>query len=83
LKIRLLDRAKDLFRNEKIYIAIVTEDAESLKNALTINASSPIEYANSNMPEEILEENLIIQVFHQDVQPEKVRIASTGNFFDE
>ncbi|MBN2245069.1 MAG: hypothetical protein JW755_04415 [Candidatus Aminicenantes bacterium] len=50
---------------------------------MTINAPSPIEYANPNMPEEILEENLIIQVFHQDVQLEKVRIANNGNFFDE
>lgn len=66
---------------KNIYIAIITEDAESLKNALTSNAPSPIEYANPNMPEEILEEDLIIQVFHLDVQPEKVRIAKAGNFF--
>jgi zinc protease len=66
---------------KNIYIAIITEDAESLKNALTSNAPSPIEYANPNMPEEILEEDLIIQVFHLDVQPEKVRIAEAGNFF--
>ena len=72
---------KKYLNYENIYIANVTEDAESLKNALTSNAPSPIEYANPNMPEKILEEDLIIQVFHLDVRPEKVRIARATNFF--
>jgi zinc protease len=66
---------------ENIYIAIITEDAESLKNDLTSNSPSPINYTNPNMPEEILEEDLIIQVFPLDVQSEKVRIAKAMNFF--
>ncbi|MBN2246510.1 MAG: insulinase family protein [Candidatus Aminicenantes bacterium] len=67
--------------HSNIYIAIITEDAESFKNALISNSPSPIEYANPNMPEEILEEDLIIQVFPLGVQPEKVRIAKAVDFF--
>jgi len=64
-----------------LYIAIITEDAESLKDALVSNTPSPITYANPNMPKEILEEDLVIQTFPLDVLPEKVRIAPASEFF--
>lgn len=66
---------------ENLYIALITEDADSLKEALVANILSPITYANPNMPEEILEEDLIIQTFPLDVKPEKVRIAPASEFF--
>ncbi len=68
---------------ENIYIALITQDAESLKNALVNNTPSPISYANPNMPEEILEEDKIYQVFPLDVKPENVRIAQATSFFQK
>ncbi|MFQ6109109.1 MAG: M16 family metallopeptidase [Candidatus Aminicenantales bacterium] len=67
------------YRN--LYIALITEDAESLKEALVANTPSPITYANPNMPEGILQEDLVIQSFPLDVKPEKVRIAPASEFF--
>jgi len=69
------------FRN--VYIAIITEDAKSLKEALVANAPSPIKYANPNMPREVLEEDKTIQIFSLDVRAEKVRIAPAANFFQK
>lgn len=68
---------------ENLYIALITEDAEGLKEALVANIPSPITYANPNMPEEVLEEDLIIQTFPLDVKPEKVRIAHASELFQK
>lgn len=67
------------FKN--LYIAVITEDAASLKEALVANTPSPISYANPNMPEEILKEDLIYQIFPLDVLIEKVKIAPASEFF--
>ena len=66
-----------------LYIAIITEDAEALKEALVANTPSPITYANPNMPTEILEEDLVIQSFPLAVKPEKVKIAPNTEFFQK
>jgi zinc protease len=66
-----------------IYIAIITEDAEALKEAMVSNTPSPITYANPNMPQEILEEDLVIQSYPLDVKPEKVKIAPNTEFFQK
>jgi zinc protease len=67
------------FKN--LYLAIITDDAQSFKEALVANTPSPISYANPNMPPEILEEDLIYQTFALDVNPEKVRIIKASEFF--
>ena len=64
-----------------LYIAIITQDAASLKDALIANTPSPITYANPNMPPEILAEDLLIQEFPLDVKIDKVRVAAAANFF--
>jgi zinc protease len=64
-----------------LYLAIVTDDAQSFKDALVANTPSPISYANPNMPPEILEEDLIYQTFALDVDPEKIRIFKATDFF--
>ncbi len=72
---------KKYLNYENLYIAIVTQDAESFREALIANTPSPITYANPNMPKEILDEDLLIQEFPLDIKPEKVRIAKATNFF--
>lgn len=64
-----------------LYVAIITQDTEGLKEALVANTPSPITYANPDMPEEILAEDLSIQEFPLDVKPEKVRVAKATDFF--
>jgi len=66
-----------------IYVAIITKDAEALKEALVANTPSPITYANPDMPNEILEEDLVIQSFPLDVKLEKVKIAPNTGFFQK
>ncbi len=68
---------------DNLYIALITQDAESLKNDLAANAPSPITYANPNMPEKILEEDKIIQVFPLDFKLEKVRVIPAKDFFQK
>jgi len=68
---------------ENLYIAMITDDAKSLKEALVANAPSPITYANPNMPKEVLEEDRVIQIFPLDVKTEKVRIAPATDFFQK
>jgi len=67
--------------SHNVYIAIITDDAARLKETLVANTPSPITYANPNMPPEILAEDLIIQNFPLDTQPEKIWIAPATAFF--
>lgn len=68
---------------ENMYIAMVTQDAESLRENLIANTPSPITYNNPHMPQEILKEDLLIQSFPLDVKPEKVKIAPASEFFQK
>jgi len=68
---------------ENVRIAVITQDAAALRDDLVANTPSPIAYANPNMPKEVLDEDLVIQVYPLDVRPEKVRIAPAGSFFQK
>ena len=84
LSVEDVNRAIKKYLNfNNIYIAIITEDAETLKEALVANTPSPITYANPNMPNAILEEDLVIQSFPLDVKMEKVKIAPNTEFFQK
>ena len=74
---------KKYLNYNNLYIAVITEDAEALKEALVANSPSPISYANPNMPEEVLKEDLVYQVFPLDVKPDKIRIAPASEFFQK
>ena len=79
-----INRAIKKYLNyENVYIAVITQDAESLKGALVNNTPSPITYANPNMPEHILEEDKVIEVFPLDVKAEQVRAAPATDFFQK
>ena len=68
---------------ENMYVAIITQGAQEFKDALVANTPSAISYANPNMPEKILQEDLIYQEFPLDVRPEKVRITPADTFFQK
>jgi len=66
-----------------VSIAVITQDAEALKNDLVANTPSPIKYANPNMPKAVLDEDVVIQEFPLDVKADKVRIAPAAEFFQK
>ncbi len=66
---------------ENLYIAVITEDAQTLKENLIADTPSAITYANPNMPEEIMTEDLIIQEYPLDVTEENVLIVPAQEFF--
>jgi zinc protease len=66
---------------DNVLVAVITQDAEALKAALSANTPSPVRYANPNMPREVLDEDAVIQAYPLDVKPEAVRIAPAAEFF--
>ena len=74
---------KTYLNTDNVCIAIITQDAQGLKDALVANTPSPISYANPNMPQKIMDEDLVIQTFPLDIQPEKIHIAKASNFFQK
>jgi zinc protease len=68
---------------ENIRVAIITQDALGLRDDLVANTTSPITYANPNMPREVLDEDLVIQLYPLEVKPENVRIAPASSFFQK
>lgn len=58
----------------KMQIAIVTRDAQSLKEALVNDSPSPITYS-SPKPDEVLREDKEIAVFPVKVKPENIKIV--------
>ena len=65
---------------DKMQIAIVTKDAQSLKDALVNNTPSPITYQSSK-PQEILDEDAEISTFPLNVRPGNVRIVQAAELF--
>jgi zinc protease len=66
---------------QNVRIAVVTSDAQTLKDDLVANTASPVQYANPNMPRSTLDEDLIIQAYPLDVKPANIRIAPATRFF--
>ena len=67
---------------ENLHIALITQDAQSLRDALVADTPSPIAYAGSK-PQEILDEDMIYEVFPLNVKSENIRIVSATNFFQK
>ncbi len=65
----------------RVSIAVITQDAGALRKALVADAPSPIQYVNPQMPQAVLDEDLIIQVYPLGVRPEAVHIAPASEFF--
>ena len=63
-----------------VSIAIITQDAESLRDALVADTPSPISYTGPK-PQEILDEDKIYEVFPLAIKSGKVRIAPATQFF--
>jgi zinc protease len=63
-------------------IAIVTGDAEGMKNALVSNASSPITYT-SPKPAEVLAEDKEIADFKLSIKAEDVKIVPVAEVFEK
>jgi zinc protease len=72
---------KKYLQANHVEIAVITPNAAALKEDLVTGRPSPIRYANSNMPAEVLEEDKVIQAYPLDVDPENVRIAAATEFF--
>ena len=66
-----------------VYIAVITQDGEAMKKALVENTSSPVSYANPDMPREVLDEDKIIQDYKLDIKPENVRVIPAQEFFQK
>jgi zinc protease len=79
---REVNRAIKKYLNfDNVYVAVITQDGESLKKALVENAPSPITYANPNMNKAVLEEDRVIQDYPLPINPENVKVIPAAEFF--
>ena len=62
-------------------IVMITKDAETLKNSLLANAASPIKY-NSEKPQQILDEDKIIENYKLAIKPADVTITPVEKIFE-
>src|SRR6266571_2064998 len=68
-------------KSERVRIVLVTKDADRLREAIVKNTPSPIAY-NSTKPEEILDEDKIIQSYKINVKSEDVSVEQVGRIFE-
>jgi zinc protease len=67
-------------KSDRMRIAMVTKDAEALRDAITGNKPSPITY-NSAKPQDIVNEDKIIENYKISVKPEDVTIVPIEKVF--
>jgi len=67
---------------ENLYIALITQDAQFFRDVLVADTPSPITYAGSK-PQEILNEDLIYEVFPLNVKSKNIRIVPASQFFQK
>ena len=72
---------KRYLRRDRLIIVAVAEDAEGLKKQLASGEPSPITY-NSPKPQEIMEEDKIVEKFPLDLRPEDVTIDPVDQVFE-
>jgi zinc protease len=68
-------------KSARMRIAIVTEDAEMIREAVLKNTPSPIKY-NSPKPQEIMAEDKMIQAYRIVVNPKDVVITPVESVFE-
>ncbi len=66
---------------KNMMIAVVTQDAESFKKALTENTPSPITY-DSPKPDQVMEEDKTIQSYPIEIKAENVTIIPAEKIFE-
>ena len=67
-------------QSENLAIAIVTTDAEALRDRILSNAPSPPTY-NTEVTEDVLEEDAMIVEYALGINAEQIRIVPVGEMF--
>ncbi len=67
-------------KSDRMRIVMVTKDAEGLREAIINNTPSPIKY-NAPKPNEILEEDKLIQSYRITVKPEDIVVVPVERVF--
>ncbi|MDZ7342229.1 MAG: insulinase family protein, partial [candidate division KSB1 bacterium] len=65
---------------QNLQIAMITQNAETLKQALITNATSPMKYATPKPPE-VLEEDKHIETYPLNIKPDNVKIFRVDEMF--
>jgi len=73
---------KKYLQYKNIKVAIVTDNAESLKEDLINNKVSPIHYPKKEVPEDILAEDKIIEKHPLNINKDKLQIVSAKTLFE-
>ena len=68
-------------KSDAMRIAIITKDAEALRDAVVSNRPSPITY-NSPKPKEITDEDKVIEAYKINVKPDDVVIVPVEKVFE-
>jgi zinc protease len=69
-------------RTDDLVIAMVTADAEAMKQALVSDAPSPIDYGEIRKPKEILEEDEQIEVYPLRIEAANVTVVPVDRMFE-
>jgi zinc protease len=67
-------------KSDRMRVVLVTKDADALRDAITSGKPSHIEY-NSQKPQEILDEDKIIETYKINVQSDDVMVVSVDKVF--
>ncbi len=73
---------KKYLQDDNVKFAIITKDAQGLKEALVSNAPSPITY-DAPKPQELLDEDKVIENYKLDFKADKVKIVDLENVFND
>jgi zinc protease len=68
-------------KTDRMRIVVVTKNGEAFRDAIVKNTPSPITY-NSPKPQEILDEDKIIQAYKVNVKPQDVVLIPVGRVFE-
>jgi zinc protease len=68
-------------RTTDLVIVVVAKDCESLKKAFLADEPSPMKY-NSPKPQEVLDEDKIVERWKLDLKPDAIRIIPVDSVFE-
>jgi len=73
---------KKYLQSDNLKVAIVTEEAEKVRDLLLSGEKTPISYQAGSVPQELLDEDALIESYDLNLNKEALKIVDAGDLFE-
>ena len=76
------EAVKKYLQTENLKVAVITEEAEKVRDLLLSGEKTPISYQAGSVPQELLDEDKLIESYHLNINKDALKIVEAGDLFE-